>query len=423
MFLTGLIGLMRCESKVIYNNNTMQDFKSLCEASYGEVDVSMKLEKLVVFVRNGDRSPNETVSKQWKKRQCIDCNKNGCKMTRCKNGMLTIEGYHQGQLLARFIKEQYYNRMQTETSLISNLNNNSISTNIKDVSNTKRNNVLKELERVTGHSKMFENNFYPKIQGYYYSTKKSYAFLKSILEILSFSEIKSEHIDTLQCNRSCVNLRNHLFQGKGKIDAFQNKDFDSIMASFCTDVPMDCNKFNCDLERMEEVLLQQTLDSEDNLAKMSENVLAVLVDFSNMATFLLKVLLKEDQVSVVSVGNGEMITLLAGLNTNNHWQVPYGSGIFIELWKNKSQERFYSVLYNGLRMKIGLFKEKFVAEAEFIKFIQMFENEKGKIDNICNMNIKGSDPAHLVKLQEKRLKLEMEDLLQNLRSRRVLVKE
>lgn len=561
-------------SRVIYRNNTMHDFKALCNPNYGNVNLDMKLEKLIVFVRNGERSPNKGSNKEWKKRSCIKCTKTKCEMVSCKKGMLTIKGYNQGHNLATFIKTNYYpkfeklkdqtffsnkskkneNRLLGDSlsshmkdshkddskihtgndydpdgilkslKLIDNSHNNASSNLINDVSGVQslilskrsaQNEVLRDKRSGSGHSgpygafynalsfpdegrpfsaelrpmfnsnkedninqsrapdimnmnanasqmeiaknieeskselstknkpknsissyikndekmidslnslSLFNKHNKPSIKGYFYNDDRSYVFLNSILETLDYSKLKTTTINSLLCPDECEDLRNHLFKEKGELDVYKSEEFDAIMTSLCTDVPIDCEKYECDLEKMLSVLTDKYLDAEDNWAKLRENFLAVSVDFTNVSKFLLNALGNDTDISIVSVGNHEILSLLAGLNTKNEKQVSYGSAIFIELWKNKKNENYYSVVYNGERMGIGLFKEKFLKEEEFEKYLKMFVKQEKEIKDTCRIKGKGAT-EEVLQLKEKRLREKFEPLLEKLRTKRVLNKE
>lgn len=404
-----LISKVISESKVIYNNNTMYDFKSLCNPNYGNVDINMTLEKLIVFTRNGDRSPNLEPDKAWHKRMCIVCPNHTCIMTPCKESMLTVKGYHQGHLLAQFIKNQYYPKFYEPHQKNKILNNENYS--------------IQDLKKIIKPDHMLQKNIKPTIRGYFYNNSKSHVFLKSILETLEYSDLSLRQIKSLLCPKECRNLRDKMYSSNGILNVFENPDFDKIMSSLCNDVPMNCNKFDCDLEKMENVLIQQKLASEDNLALLREDLVAVFVDFTNMAKFILQAAKEKIDLSIVSVENHEMITLLSGLNTKNQNQVPYGSAIFIELWKNKNQKRFYSVLYNGIRLRFGLFKEIFVKEEEFYKFLQMYSSKKEKITEICNIKNHKLNEEKLLEIKEKKMRKELEDIEEKLKQKRVLKKE
>lgn len=385
LMLGELTSYLKAESKIIYDNETMNDFKSLCSAEYGSVNMDLELVNLTVFVRNGERAPKNTRRNPWNSRMCIKCPANMCTMAPCNTEMLTVKGYHQGHLLANFIKDQYYSKFAVKKSSETK----DIKTNEKKIvlydHKPKRNFVnsfrkeeiaqspfltenalefgisnLGEINRLIAMSNVLAPEYKPSIQGYFYQENKHHAFLKSIIETLPFSHLSLKKIDSLSCSKDCKDLRNSLYQGPDPKGSLPSAQFDIILSSLCTDVPIDCQKFDCDLEKMETLLLQEKLDFEDNLAKMREEITAISVDFAKMASFLYKLTESTNNINIVSVDSQSIVTLLAGLNTTNDKLIPYGSGVFIELWRNKKQEEFYSVLYNSKRMKFGLYKENFI---------------------------------------------------------------
>lgn len=403
-----IISHIECQSRIIYNNNTMYDFKSLCNTKYGQVDINMTLEKLIIFTRNGDRSPNTSPDKAWHKRMCIVCPNHACLMTPCKESMLTVKGYNQGHVLADFIKQQYYSKFLDQRN---NIFNNCGDDHLKDLAN-----VIKP-------DHFLQKTKSPTIKGYFYNNNKSHVFLKSILETLDYSDLSLNPIDSLLCTKECKPVRDRLFNSTGILNVFENHDFDKIMSSLCNDVPLNCNKFDCDLEKMENVLLEQKLVSEDNLALLREDFVSIFVDFSEMANFILNISKESYDVNLVSVGNHEMLTLLAGLNTRNQEPVSYGAAVFIELWRTKKHKKLYSVLYNGSRLNFGLFNETFVKEEEFNKFLGMFSRKSKMIRRICNIKNPEMTSEELIELKETKMRSELQDIINKLRDKRVLKKE
>lgn len=193
------------------------------------------------------------------------------------------------------------------------------------------------------------------IKGYFYINPKHHVFLISIVGTLHNSNLTLKKIKPLTCTDECQKLRDSLYsKGKHPKHSFA-AEFEQKISSLCTDVPIDCPKFDCDLEKMDDFLIQEKLDFVDSLAKMGEEITAVSVDFPQMAAFLILVLDEPDDIQLVSDGNQSIITLLAGLNTSNNKPISCGAAVYVELWKNKGQEEFYSVLYYGKRMKLGLY--------------------------------------------------------------------
>lgn len=459
-------GIARCLSKVIYGNETMEDFKSLCSASYGKVGTDLELVQLTVFARNGDRSPEMGRNRAWSKRVCVKCPKNHCSMVPCRNGMLTIKGYHQGHALARFIKDEYYpkfsKRLRNKTEYTDILpDHRRIFWSDSRQTTSRSGNIAENREKdsntpspaqkplVTSHAQqsqkagqglgtpfghstglmnivamgnILESDARVSIRGYFYRESKHRVFLKSILETLEYSDLSLRKIDSLSCPEECKDLRNILFFKRDSDDLYTSQQFDKIISSLCTDVPINCEKFGCDLEKMESVLVQEKLNFEDNLARMREDIASVSVDFGSMADFLLRVISEPYDISLVSVSGKTIVSLLAGLNTSNQKLAPYGASVFIELWKNKNSEEFYSVLYDGTRMKFGLFKEEFVRKSEFQKFLKMFAKHKDQIQGICHESIGGMSSDQLLDAKKEKIKHVLKPIVERLRKNRILSK-
>lgn len=457
-----LVTFVICEFRIIHGNQTMNDFISLCGSKYGKISVNMSLQKLIVFTRNGDRSPENGKNKGWSKRMCIRCKGSRCSLVHCKNGMLTVKGYKQGHDLAGFIKKEYYPKFTNkninyvkdrnhpfyktnnllekknedsneEKVLIESmtpelLNNVSIYTSDASDFINKSENFVKSFAKE--HN--FENFEYKdqtdenitadiNIHGYYYKNSKNQVYLKSIIEALEYKDIKMKSIPNLGCRAECLDLRNSIFSKNDSEKLVSGGEFDRIIGSLCNEAPIECGKFNCDLMKMEEYITQEKMTFEDNLAKMHEDIISTTVDFAEISKFIIDILLNED-ISIVSVTGETIISLLGGLNTNNSELVPYGGTVFIELWKDKKDNEFYSVFYNGKRMKIGFFREHFVEKSQFVRFLKMFTKHSDNITKICKIKSSLMSKDELLNYKKEKLKDLFEPLVQKLHDKRLLVK-
>lgn len=439
MFLNLLI--VYCQFKVIYDNQTMADFKFLCKSEYEKPALKLDLLKLIVFIRNGDRSPDKGKNDGWKKKMCINCRSKECSLVHCKNGMLTVKGYKQGYDLGSFIKSEYYPRFYKKN--IEYINNRDHvlfdydkKTDDDHIGLPKTSNANKNMTEnlKTGNEKVyFDLDHYRKsqsnkpqspdikINGYYYNTKKSYVFLKSVLDSLDYSDLKTRKIDSLECSSQCLDLRNSLFSKNDSERLVSGAEFDKIITSFCNDVPIDCSKFECDLMKMNDYLVQEKLNFEDNLAKMKEDIVSVAIDFGNLSQFLLSIMKNED-ISIVSATSETIISLLVGLNTQNDDLIPYAGAVFIELLRDKTGNEFYSVVYNKKRMEFGMFKEKYVEKKEFERFLNMFALNSNKITEICKYSMKSFDKNELLEFKKQKLKDIFDPLVQKLHEKRLLIK-
>lgn len=424
-----------CQFRMIHSNQTMSDFNFLCGSKYEEVGESMSLERLVVFARNGDRSPEQGQNKGWNKRMCIKCRRTRCSLVHCENGMLTVKGYKQGHDLAGFIKKEYYPRL-------SHRNINYVTRkrhpfhdyiqkgNPRNIGNNEINNRNIDREMGYGDTKGIPDNTSTgtrgifadvKIHGYFYKSSKNYVFLRSIIEALEYSSLSLHPTEDLGCRKECRDLRNALFSKNDSEKLISGGEFDRIVGSLCNEVPIECGMFSCDLMRMEDYMTQKRMDFEDNLAKMKEDIVSTAVDFGELSQFILDVLPNND-ISIVSVTGETLITLLAGLNTKNSKLAPYASAVFIELWKDRKGREYYGVSYNGKRMKIGLFKENFVEKDQFLKFLKMFAKHNKKIAEICKTNIRSMNKDELLDLKKERVKKMLDPLIKKLHERRLLIK-
>lgn len=414
--------MCRSDSKTIYANQTMNDFKRLCSAHYGSVNLDYELVNLTVIMRNRDKAPKLEKNSEWPKRMCVKCPRNKCSMFPCNQEMLTMKGYLQGHLLAKFIKEQYIPKFKASDEHAGILNSKQNTDSLKQRTWKSQFKDFHGLNSIINMSNILKNYHHPSIVGYFYKDVKHHAFLKSIVETLDYSEISYKRIQPLICDGNCSILLNSISNQTQVGSTKLNPLFESITSSLCNDVPINCEKFDCDLEKMEEFLIQEKLSFEDGLEHMRENVMAVTVDFSKMAGFLLDTLKTSADINLVSVDNQTLITALAGLNTANQKLIPYGSAIFIELWKNKSQEEFYSLLYNGVRMKFGLYKEMFVKKQEFMNYLKMFADYNELISKISNQALKDITEKEFIDLKTKELKSLLDPLAEMLKKNRVLAK-
>jgi len=363
----------------------------------------MELVSLLVFARNGDRSPEKGRNKGWRKNMCVKCSKGTCQLTQCGNGMLTVKGYKQGHDLAGFIKKEYYPRFNKKISY----------------------------GKSQGHPlprEESESMADISVHGYYYKSKKNHVFIKSIVGALDYSNVRLKPIEDLGCPSECLDLRNALFSKNDSEKLISGGEFDRIVGSLCNEIPVECGKFSCDLADMEEYLTQEKMNFEDNLVKMAEDIVPTAVSFGGVSEFILGVL-PNREISIVSVTAETIITLLAGLNTDNSRLVPYAGAVFIELWRTSEGKELYSVVYNGKRENVGLFKEKFVEKREFEKFLKMFVKHRRDVNEICRFKPKVESIDELMAVKDEILELKKErvrgvfsPLIRKLHEKRVLVK-
>lgn len=432
------ISFVACRFKVIYMNQTMSNFKNLCGSKYGKISNEMSLQSLSVFFRNGDRAPEDGRNIAWGKRMCINCDGSKCSLSHCRNGMLTIKGYKQGHDLAAFIKQEYYPKfhdkkidiVNNKNSLTGILNSQIIpaahNLDLPSLETSKTHNIHDNI-----HGAIFTSDFKHileeptpdiKVKGFYYSNNRSYAFLKSVVESIEYSSLDLQRIKSLNANKFCRDLRNSLFQKPGFDKLTPNGEFDRIVTSLCTDVPIDCEKFECDLMKMEAYLVQTMQSFEDDISKMREDFLSVAVDFAPLSTFLASVLKSSSDINLVSVTSETIISLLAGLNTSNQKLVQYGGAVFLELWKDKTGKEFFSVRYNDKHMEFGLFKEKFIEKTEFLKFLEMFSSYEKRIEKICKYKLYSTKRSEKLDHKKEELIKLFDPLMKKLHDRRILIK-
>lgn len=378
----------------------MDMFKSLCKPDYGSVKHNMELVNLTVFIRNGDRAPTYGENHGWHKRMCIKCKNIGCMLKHCANDMLTVRGYKQGHDVAAFIKQEYYPRFESKST-----------------------EYRLDRNKLIFSRSNYASDISPQISinGYYYKTNKSNVFLTSITDMLEYSSLKLHPIKEIGCEDSCLSLRNSFFSKNDSERLSPSSEFDRIIGSLCNDAPIECGRFGCDLMKMEEYMVQEKQNFEDNLTRMREDIIASFIGFSPLSKFMLEIMPKSD-INIVSVTGETIITLLAGLNTQNADLIPYAGAVFIELWKDKTGKEFYSVNYNGKRMKFGLFKEEYVAKKEFEKFLKMFAKNSNKIHKICNYSAKRTSEEHLLAMKKEKIRELSDPLIKELHKRRVLIK-
>ncbi|ELA42722.1 uncharacterized protein VICG_00037 [Vittaforma corneae ATCC 50505] len=431
------IAVVLCQFRIIHNNQTMNDFNFLCNPKYGEVTENMSLERLIVFARNGDRSPEQGRNKGWSKRICIKCRRTRCFLVHCEHGMLTVKGYKQGHDLAGFIKKEYYPRFSYKNISYVRRRKHPFHDYIqkRTFNNTDYNQIINNVnmgENIDGSDmkSAVSNNVDSstgsifadvKIQGYFYKNNRNYVFLRSITEALEYSSLTLHPVSNLGCKKECLDVRNSLFSKNDTKELISGGEFDRIIGSLCNEVPIECSRFDCDLMKMEDYMTQMRMNFEDNLAKMKEDITSTAVDFGELSQFILSILTNND-ISIVSVTGETLVTLLAGLNTKNSKLVPYASAVFIELWKDKKGKEFYGVKYNGKRMKIGLFKEDFVEKDQFVKFLKMFAKHNSRIAEICKINIKSMNKDELLSLKRERVRKMLDPLIKKLHERRLLMK-
>lgn len=438
--ILSLTTLASCRFKVIYMNQTMGNFKNLCNSEYGKVANEMSLQNLSVFFRNGDRAPEDGSNLAWNKRMCINCNGNKCSLSHCKNGMLTVKGYKQGHDLSAFIKQQYYakfNNKKIET--IDNKNRTRIFLDnfgvtqpyISEYSGNTNSHLVSSEHTDNYHGAIFSaeqahvsDDQTPdiKVKGYYYPNNRSYGFLKSVVESLEYSSLNIHMIRSLNTKKSCLDLRNSLFQKLGNERLTTKGEFDKIISSLCTDVPVDCSKFECDLMKMEDYLVQTQQSLEDDISRMREDFLAIAIDFAPLSRFILDIIKSNGDINLVSVTGETIISLLAGLNTNNQELIPYGGAVFLELWKDKAGNEFYALRYNEKQMDFGLFKEKFIEKSQFIKFLEMFAVNEKKIEKICKHKTYRKNRSENIDISKQKLTKLLNPIMKKLHDKRILIK-
>ncbi len=409
----------------------MSNFKNLCSSSYGKVSSGMSLQNLTVFFRNGDRSPEDGKNLAWQKRMCINCDGSKCSLSHCRNGMLTVKGYKQGHDLSAFIKQEYYSKFNDKKiEIINNIRaNKNLKTGSSSIETLENTSVLPLHDNV--HGAMFSSTIKHsledlspdiRINGYYYSNNRSYAFLKSVVESLEYSDLELQKIRSLNVKKSCIDLKNSIFQKTDSDRITPGGEFDRILTSLCTDVPIDCEKFDCDLMKMEDYLVHTMQSFEDDISKMREEFLSVAVDFAPLSKFVLEKISGKADINLVSVTSETILTLLAGLNTNNQELVQYSGAVFLELWKDKAGTEFYGLRYNNKQMEFGLYKEKYVKKSEFMKFLDMFASNDRKIEKICRFKVYSTKKADMIAHKKKELLKLLDPLIEKLHAKRLLIK-
>lgn len=417
----------------------MSDFKHLCSSSYAPVKTNLTLKKLIVFARNGDRCPEQLQKGIWSKRRCINCTESNCYLAKCNKGMLTIKGFKQGHDLAAYIKKEYYpkfsykktnsigNRNHPVLEVLDHRSSASVSTQNADLEEDKH--QSKVGEQLSGEyfymtDKREDNELRPdiKVQGYYYNNEKNLSFLKSVTESLEYSKCNIKKIEFIGCKKVCLGLRNSLFDKKDSEKIIAGNQFHSIISSLCNDVPINCSSFDCDLTKMQDFLVLTKMNFEDDLARMREEFSAKAVDFASLSSFLLRLISQENDIEVASVSGETIISLLAGLNTNNNDLVAYGGSVFIEVWADKMNREFVSLRFNGKELDFGFYKEKFIHVDQFKKYLKLFSENEKEITKICRFRSFYLKKTELIEEKKKRLNKMLGPLIEKLHKNRLLNK-
>ncbi|KAF7683259.1 putative acid phosphatase 5 [Astathelohania contejeani] len=351
------------DAKILGNIPRLKIFKKYCESDYSPVPQknNLKLSKVIVIHRHGDRTPIEMVGREWEQIKCVRCKLTGdmldqCTIQACKNGELTAKGYQQMQELGKYIKKEYGKKLKFTLD------------NIK----------LRATAVGRTHASL-------------------HGVLVGLADILKLNnvDVNRNSGDSLLNPRKCRKLLtpmepqlNVLSDGiPGDKKEFENispsRKTDIYLTHICNDVDLNCNNLNCD-EKLIEKYIKLSLDtwrSESEMAIRNESILKIL--FGRFARDLLIYLEDTDKkLYIISAHDGSLANILIGLGTSVVDHPPYASAIFLELWENK-KEKFIRVLFNNRVCQTTIDESTNIPLTKFKNYLKVLAIDNSELDNIC----------------------------------------
>ncbi|ELA41881.1 uncharacterized protein VICG_01065 [Vittaforma corneae ATCC 50505] len=312
-----------------------------CSATQSFTDNPAELVGLVAIFRHGDRAPLTVESDVWRKKSCIKCDET-CRSQPCSDGMLTKKGYIQAKKLGKYIKKYYRAKFHILDSLT----------------------------------------------GYHSSYERSISTLHGVLAGLNEWHYEIFRENSIVSASNVKILKNIILNAKlsefKKRNLQEYKIYDEIIADFCSETPFSCSKFSCDPKKILSFVTDQQNDLLEYVNLIRSNIMAMGITLGEFGEFLKKEMLKRRAITLISGHDSLIVKILSSLNADIKKLPSYTSAVFLEIWKDKHQNEFVRMVYDGSVEKFGLYNEEYVSFDNFIKYIDMFNNANRQIGTVIN---------------------------------------
>lgn len=365
MFLLFLFNFLSMKDKnleYLYNEKDFASYLGYCKSHYKRIpqDKNMKLQKLVVFHRHGDRAPQATLGTEWANESCKKCkyknNKiSNCKTVKCSNGLLTLKGYNQMIDLGKYINENY-----TE------LTEKKIKTRCTAIERTQT-----------------------SLHGVYYGLTKS--------DTVPDVKIKDLKVDPLIIPSDCPLIDERIDSNiyspflplkdeDNKLGAVPPKTrADQYFTAICNKVQIDCDEINCDYSIIKKYLENSNESWSQEASTLLRDELILRMTFGRFVKDLKNILDDQANLHIISVHDRSLVVVMTGLGIDETQHPAYGSAIFMEEWKNKDGEEFIKILYNDKTCKTVIDDQCNIPKKKFIEYINVLEMDEEEMREQCNI--------------------------------------
>ncbi|EJW04723.1 hypothetical protein EDEG_01086 [Edhazardia aedis USNM 41457] len=304
----------------IIDNNLFEKYKNYCQSTYAipkQKNDKLKLEKVIIVHRHGDRSPLLKENSLWQSENCISCDldKNtikNCSTKKCGDGDLTSKGYEQMVHLGEFIAQNYgYMDISSPKLRCTTIGRTQASLHgvIKGLSN----------------KKIAENVEIPNSDDDSLLIPKDCTYLNMLI-----SSPVSDYFKTTVLN-------DPFYQKNDKI--LPQKLADMYLCHLCNKIPVNCGKHNCEKNIIENYIESAFFSWSDQVKKVTSTDKILELVFGRFASDLKNYLTDKDKMRIISVHDTSLATILEGMATLVTEHPPYASAIFIELWVDSSQSK------------------------------------------------------------------------------------
>lgn len=316
-----------------------------CDAKQKFVENKGELIGLVAIFRHGDRAPLSISGDIWKMKICVRC-EGVCSEEPCAKGMLTKKGYAQAKGLGNYIRRHYLGRFE------------------------KLNNIV----------------------GYHSGYERSISTLNGVMLGMGKSTYQSKLETSMVDIKNARLVRNLYLSSKLKTNSEKSSNnyilYDEVVVNYCTKTTFRCGKFACDPKKILALVKDQKSEFVAYTQAIKANLITMGLMLGNFGMFLRKEMFKRQAVTLVSGHDSVIIKILNGLNIDIKKFPPYTSTVFLEIWRDYSQNEFVRVVYDGEVQKLGLYRETLISFDNFIKYLDMFNNVNKTLRSIIGPDIK-----------------------------------
>lgn len=358
--------LSAAKSVEIIDYKNLRKYTSYCEASYAvpKAKPSMKLEKLFIFHRHGDRSSLEIEGTNWDTKICKSCKLSkrsiaDCTDKKCDAGMLTSKGYNQMLKLGRFISANYseeilrkmYKRAtsipRTQASIHGVLNGMFPEKPVNDV-------IIKELEN--------DRLMIPK---------------------------GCPYINSKITNKGFDNLAGLFKEGDALETSINDpkRRADLYLTAMCNNIEIFCDVISCEPKKIEDYIkgMSDQWNEQTNILAHDEEILGLT--FGVFANELLEYINDSQHTSYVFSVHDKSISMLGvGFGMQIYDHPPYAAVIILEVHA-KGDQRFIRLIYNDRVQKTTLDDSTYIPYDKFISYLDMIKKSEAEYEKACTNGI------------------------------------